>query len=195
MEKLRKAGAVILGKTNLSEWANFRGKNSTSGWSSHGGLTRNPYALDRSACGSSSGSGAGVAANLSPRSRSARRRTARSSVPRRRMGSSASNPRWDSSAAQASSRSRTVRIRLGRWRAPSADAAILLGAMAESMEGTPLRGPSAKRGPADYTPFLDQTGSKGARIGIARTLFGRITRRKDHGVQPRGDEAGGRNPD
>ena len=55
---------MILGKTNLSEWANFRGKNSTSGWSSRGGLTRNPYALDRTACGSSSGSAAAVAANL-----------------------------------------------------------------------------------------------------------------------------------
>ena len=65
VKQLRKAGAVILGKTNLSEWANFRGKNSISGWSSRGGLTHNPYALDRSACGSSSGSGAAVAANLS----------------------------------------------------------------------------------------------------------------------------------
>ena len=64
VKQLRKAGAVFLGKTNLSEWANFRGKRSVSGWSSRGGLTRNPYALDRSACGSSSGSGAAVAANL-----------------------------------------------------------------------------------------------------------------------------------
>ena len=64
VKQLRKAGAVVLGKTNLSEWANFRGKSSISGWSSRGGLTRNPYALDRSACGSSSGSGAAVAANL-----------------------------------------------------------------------------------------------------------------------------------
>jgi amidase len=64
VKQLRKAGAVILGKTNLSEWANFRGKRSVSGWSSRGGLTRNPYALDRSACGSSSGSGAAVAANF-----------------------------------------------------------------------------------------------------------------------------------
>ena len=57
VKQLRKAGAVILGKTNLSEWANFRGKRSISGWSSRGGLTRNPYALDRSTSGSSSGSG------------------------------------------------------------------------------------------------------------------------------------------
>src|SRR6202044_3180816 len=62
--QLRKAGAVILGKTNLSEWANMRSSHSTSGWSGRGGLTRNPYALDRNPCGSSSGTGAGVSANL-----------------------------------------------------------------------------------------------------------------------------------
>lgn len=61
---LRKAGAVILGKTNLSEWANFRSTNSISGWSSAGGQTRNPYVLDRNACGSSSGTGAAIAASL-----------------------------------------------------------------------------------------------------------------------------------
>src|SRR5262245_564122 len=64
VNRLRKAGAVILGKTNLSEWANARGSNSTSGWSGRGGLTKNPYALDRNPCGSSSGSGVAVAANL-----------------------------------------------------------------------------------------------------------------------------------
>ncbi len=63
-QKLRAAGAVILGKTNLSEWANIRSSHSTSGWSGRGGLTRNPYALDRNPCGSSSGSGAGVSANF-----------------------------------------------------------------------------------------------------------------------------------
>src|SRR5450759_2689400 len=62
--KLRTAGAVILGKTNLSEWANFRSTHSTSGWSGRGGLTKNPYVLDRNACGSSSGTGAAIAANL-----------------------------------------------------------------------------------------------------------------------------------
>ena len=62
--RLREAGAVILGKTNLSEWANFRSTHSVSGWSSRGGQTRNPYALDRNPCGSSSGSGVAVAANL-----------------------------------------------------------------------------------------------------------------------------------
>src|SRR5690606_8715436 len=63
-ELLRAAGAVILGKTNLSEWANFRSTESTSGWSARGGLTRNPYALDRNACGSSSGSAVAAAASL-----------------------------------------------------------------------------------------------------------------------------------
>ena len=64
--RLRSAGAVIVGKTNLSEWANIRSTNSSSGWSAVGGLTRNPHALDRNACGSSSGSGAAVAAGLTP---------------------------------------------------------------------------------------------------------------------------------
>ncbi len=63
-QRLREAGAVILGKTNLSEWANFRSSHATSGWSGRGGQTRNPYALDRNPCGSSSGSGAAVAANF-----------------------------------------------------------------------------------------------------------------------------------
>ena len=63
-QKLRAAGAVILGKTNLSEWANSRSSHSTSGWSGRGGLTKNPYALDRNACGSSSGTGAGISANF-----------------------------------------------------------------------------------------------------------------------------------
>ena len=64
VERLRAAGAVILGKTNLSEWANFRSTHSTSGWSARGGLVKNPYALDRNPCGSSSGTGAAIAANL-----------------------------------------------------------------------------------------------------------------------------------
>ena len=63
-KKLREAGAIILGKANLSEWANFRGENSSSGWSGVGGQTKNPYVLDRNPCGSSSGSAVAVAANL-----------------------------------------------------------------------------------------------------------------------------------
>lgn len=64
VQRLRAAGAVILGKTNLSEWANFRSTKSSSGWSARGGLTRNPYALDRNPCGSSAGTGAAIAASL-----------------------------------------------------------------------------------------------------------------------------------
>src|SRR5262249_47354849 len=64
VSRLRESGAVILGKTNLSEWANFRSTHSTSGWSGRGGLSKNPYALDRNPSGSSSGSGAAIAANL-----------------------------------------------------------------------------------------------------------------------------------
>src|SRR3712207_196347 len=66
VERLREAGAVNLGKTNLSEWANFRSTRSTSGWSARGGQTKNPYVLDRNPCGSSSGSGVAVSANLAP---------------------------------------------------------------------------------------------------------------------------------
>src|SRR6478752_2476461 len=66
VRRLREAGMVVLGKTNLSEWANIRDEHATSGWSAHGGLTRNPYALNRTAWGSSSGSGAAVAARLAP---------------------------------------------------------------------------------------------------------------------------------
>src|SRR4029450_10717620 len=64
VKQLRAAGAVILGKANLSEWANFRSTKSTSGWSGRGGQVRNPYILDRNPCGSSSGTGAAIAANL-----------------------------------------------------------------------------------------------------------------------------------
>ena len=89
-QKLRDAGAVILGKTNLSEWANIRSGQSTSGWSGRGGQTKNPFVLDRNPCGSSSGSGAGVSAISAPLP-SAPRRTARSSAPLPQMESWASS--------------------------------------------------------------------------------------------------------
>jgi len=83
VERLRAAGAVIVGKTNLSEWANIRSTRSTSGWSSLGGLTRNPYALDRNTSGSSSGTGAAIAASLAAATPSIGR-ARRSSAARRR---------------------------------------------------------------------------------------------------------------
>ena len=88
VQRLRAAGAVILGKTNLSEWANFRSTHSISGWSSRGGQTRNPYALDRGPCGSSAGTGAGIAASLAMAGVwQVPRPTAASSARRRRMAS------------------------------------------------------------------------------------------------------------
>ena len=100
-QKLRASGAVIFGKTNLSEWANIRSSHSTSGWSGRGGLTKNPYALDRNPCGSSSGYWAQEFPRILPLSESARRLTARSSARRRPMASSASSRRLGSSAAPA----------------------------------------------------------------------------------------------
>jgi amidase len=159
VERLRAAGAVILGKTNLSEWANFRSSRSVSGWSGRGGQTRNPYALDRNACGSSSGSGAAVAANLC---------------------AAAVGTETDGSIVCPSSINGIVGIKptlgllSGRGIVPIAhsqdtagpmartvrDAAILLGAMAEGPHAQP-----------DYIKFLDADGLRGARLGVARKFF------------------------
>ena len=111
--KLRQAGAIILGKANLSEWANFRSERSSSGWSGRGGQCANPYALHRNPCGSSSGSGAAVSANLTA-SRSVPKRTGRSSVRRRQVASLASSRQWVCGAARSSFRSPIRKIRLVR---------------------------------------------------------------------------------
>jgi amidase len=171
VEKLRAAGAVILAKTNLSEWANFRGKNSISGWSSRGGLTRNPYALDRSACGSSSGSGAGVAANLA--AAAVGTETDGSIIcPAQTNGVVGIKP-----TLGLISRAGIIPIAhsqdtAGPMARTVADAAILLGAMTGPDKRDPASKLSAKRGLVDYSPFLDPGGLKGARIGVARELFG-----------------------
>ena len=171
VEKLRAAGAIILGKTNLSEWANFRGKNSTSGWSSRGGLTHNPYALDRSSCGSSSGSGAAVAANLA--TVAVGTETDGSIIcPSQTNGIVGIKP-----TIGLVSRSGIIPIShsqdtAGPMARTVADAAILLGAMAGFDGRDPATKAGGRRGFTDYTPFLDVNGLKGARIGIARTLFG-----------------------
>jgi amidase len=153
-QRLHAAGAVILGKTNLSEWANYRSSHSTSGWSGRGGLTRNPYALDRNACGSSSGSGAAVSANLC---------------------ALAIGTETDGSIVCPSSTNGVVGIKptlglipatgiipiahsqdtAGPMARTVADAAILLGALTG----------------ADYTKSLDPNGLRGARIGVARDKF------------------------
>ncbi len=118
VKRLREAGAVLLGKTNLSEWANFRSTHSSSGWSGRGGQCRNPYALDRNPSGSSSGSGRGGVGESVRGGGRVPRPTARSSRRPTTAASSASSRRSGSSAAPASSRSRTRRTRRGRCAAP-----------------------------------------------------------------------------
>lgn len=171
VKKLRKAGAVLLGKTNLSEWANIRSTRSSSGWSGRGGQTHNPYCLDRSSCGSSSGTGSAVSANLSA------------------IGIGTET---DGSIICPSGINGIVGIKptLGMWSrdgiipishsqdtaGPMArtvtDAAALLGALAEfdpnDAEMNLLKGKIY----TDYTQFLDPNGLKGARIGIATNFFG-----------------------
>jgi amidase len=177
--RLREAGAVILGKTNLSEWANFRSTRSSSGWSGRGGQTRNPYALDRNPCGSSSGSGAAVAASLCAAAIGTE--TDGSIV----CPSSANSVVGIKPTVGLVSRSGIVPIShsqdtAGPMARTVADAAALLGVMAgvdpgdaatqSGQEGE--NAGSAKAGrPADYTQFLDPRGLEGARIGVARNLF------------------------
>lgn len=171
VERLREAGALILGKTNLSEWANFRGKNSTSGWSSLGGLTRNPYALDRTACGSSSGSAAAVAANLC--AVAVGTETDGSIIcPAQTNGIVGIKP-----TLGLISRTGIIPIThsqdtAGPMARTVADAAFLLGAMTGVDEADAATRSSKERAYQDYTQFLDPEGLKGARIGVARELFG-----------------------
>ena len=169
--RLREAGAVILGKTNLSEWANFRSSHSTSGWSGRGGLTRNPYTLNRNPCGSSSGSGVAVAANLC---------------------AVAVGTETDGSVVCPSSVNGIVGIKptlglvsragivpiahsqdtAGPMARTVADAALLLGALAGVDPSDPATVDAQAKGRADYTPFLDPKGLSGKRLGVVRKLFG-----------------------
>ena len=171
VKRLRAAGAVILGKTNLSEWANFRGKRSVSGWSSRGGLTRNPYALDRSACGSSSGSGAAVAANLCAMAIGTE--TDGSIIcPAQTNGIVGIKP-----TLGLVSRSGIIPIAhsqdtAGPMARSVADAAILLGVLTGVDERDIVTRSGRKRSVKDYRPFLDENGLKGARVGVARNMAG-----------------------
>ena len=164
--RLREAGAVILGKTNLSEWANMRSTRSTSGWSARGGLTRNPYALDRNTSGSSSGSGASMAASLA---------------------ALAVGTETDGSITSPASVAALVGIKptvglvsragiipiahsqdtAGPMARCVADAAVMLTAMA----GSDTRDPAselADQKKLDYTGFLNRDGLKGKRMGVVR---------------------------
>ncbi len=171
VKQLRKAGAIILGKTNLSEWANFRGKRSVSGWSSRGGLTRNPYALDRSACGSSSGSAAAVAANLCAAAIGTE--TDGSIIcPSQTNGIVGIKPTLgllSRSGIIPIAHSQDTAGTMGR---SVADAAILLGALTGFDERDPITRSGVKRGASSYEKFLDVNGLEGARIGVARNMCG-----------------------
>jgi amidase len=170
-KKLRAAGAVILGKTNLSEWANIRSGHSTSGWSGRGGLTKNPYALDRNPCGSSSGSGAGVSANLCAAAIGTE--TDGSIV----CPSSANGVVGIKPTVGLVSRSGIIPIShsqdtAGPMCRTVKDAAILLGALTGADPEDAATAESASKSREDYTQFLDANGLKGARIGVARKYFG-----------------------
>lgn len=171
VQKLREAGALILGKTNLSEWANIRSTHSTSGWSGRGGLTKNPYALDRNTSGSSSGSGAAVSANLC---------------------TAAIGTETDGSVVSPSSINGIVGIKptvglvsrtgiipishsqdtAGSMARTVQDAAILLGSIAGMDSEDQATNNSKRKSYSDYTQFLDINGLKGSRIGVVRKYFG-----------------------
>ncbi len=173
VQKLREAGAVILGKTNLSEWANFRSNDSSSGWSGRGGQTRNPYILDRNPCGSSSGSGAAVAANL-----------AAVAVGTETDGSilcpsSINGIVGFKPTLGLVSRSGVIPIAhsqdtAGPMCRTVADAAVLLNAMVGTDASDSIT--TTAKPEKDYTQFLQKDGLKGARIGVARQYFGRNER-------------------
>jgi len=169
--KLREAGAVILGKTNLSEWANIRSSHSSSGWSGRGGQTKNPYVLDRNPCGSSSGSGAAVAANLCAAAIGTE--TDGSVV----CPSSANGLVGIKPTLGLVSRSGIIPIAhsqdtAGPMTRTVRDAAILLTALAGVDPRDAPTGDSVGKTSTDYTKFLDPNGLKGARIGVARKYFG-----------------------
>ena len=171
VHQLRAAGAIILGKTNLSEWANMRSTHSTSGWSGRGGLTKNPYALDRNCSGSSSGSGAAASANLC---------------------AVAIGTETDGSVVSPSSLNGLVGIKptvglvsragiipishsqdtAGPMTRTVKDAAILLGAMTGIDSEDEATKKSKGKSFTDYTKFLDPDGLKGKRIGVFRQYFG-----------------------
>ncbi|MGA7914352.1 MAG: amidase [Candidatus Acidiferrales bacterium] len=170
-QKLREAGAVILAKSNPSEWANIRSSHSTSGWSGRGGLTKNPYALDRNPCGSSSGSGAGVSANLCAISIGTE--TDGSIV----CPSSANGTVGIKPTVGLVSRSGIIPIShtqdgAGPMCRTVRDAAILLGALTGVDPDDNATGASAGKSLTDYTQVLDPNGLRGARIGVVRKYFG-----------------------
>jgi amidase len=175
VRQLRDAGAVILGKTNLSEWANFRSTASISGWSGRGGQTHNPYILARNPCGSSSGSGAAVSANLSAVAIGTE--TDGSIVcPSSNCGIVGIKP-----TVGLISRAGVVPIShsqdtAGPMARTVADAATMLGFMTAADPKDSATAPNSKNAEKDYTKFLDKRGLAGKRIGVARQFWGKNIR-------------------
>ena len=170
-QKLREAGAIILGKANLSEWANFRSTRSSSGWSGRGGQCRNPYALNRNPCGSSSGSGVATAANLCTVAIGTE--TNGSVV----CPSSANGVVGIKPTVGLVGRSGIIPIAhtqdtAGPMARTVSDAAILLGALTGIDPRDEVTKQSQGKSHQDYTQFLDAQGLKGARIGVSRNYFG-----------------------
>ncbi|HRH45427.1 MAG TPA: amidase [Pyrinomonadaceae bacterium] len=172
VKKLREAGAVILGKTNLSEWANFRSSHSSSGWSGRGGQTRNPYILDRNPCGSSSGTGAAISANLATIGIGTE--TDGSIIcPASTCGIVGIKP-----SLGLVSRNGIIPIAhsqdtAGPMCRTVTDAAILLGVLVGTDSNDSITAQAGKKGFKDYTKFLDKNGLHGKRIGVARQTFGK----------------------
>jgi amidase len=171
VQRLRAAGAVILGKTNLSEWANIRSSHSSSGWSGRGGQTKNPYVLDRNPCGSSSGSGAAIASNLA--AVAVGTETDGSVV----CPSSANSLVGIKPTLGLISRSGIIPIAhsqdtAGPMARTVTDAAILLNILAAVDPDDAVTGESRGKSSADYTQFLDSQGLRGARLGVPRKYFG-----------------------
>lgn len=170
IKQLRDAGAVLLGKTNLSEWANFRSNRSTSGWSSRGGQTKNPCILDRNPCGSSSGSGAAVAANLCA-----------VAVGTETDGSVIAPASFNGIVGMKPtvglvSRSGIIPISktqdtAGPMTRTVKDTAILLGLLAGIDEADAVTKESKDKARKDYTQFLDINGLQGKRIGIEKSFL------------------------
>lgn len=170
VERLRAAGAVILGKTNLSEWANFRSSRSTSGWSARGGLVRNPYALDRNACGSSAGTGAAIAANLA--AVGVGTETDGSIV----CPSAANSLVGIKPTVGLVSRSGIIPLApsqdtAGPMARTVADAVTLLGVLAAADPRDQVSLPRPVNVPLAYTDALDRRALEGARLGVARAIF------------------------
>jgi amidase len=170
-QKLREAGAVIIGKTNLSEWANIRSRHSTSGWSGRGGQTKNPYALDRNPCGSSSGSGAASSANFCAAAIGTE--TDGSIV----CPSSANGLVGIKPTVGLVSRSGIIPIShsqdgAGPMCRTVRDSAIVLGVLTGVDTEDSATAESHGKSYTDYTQFLKADGLRGARIGVVRKTFG-----------------------